>query len=222
MTPVRYPESGHVHPYPTGEDIADPVCAPWRIWIPENPILVLGYSQEPEYELNTEAVQTADVPVYKRRGGGGAVFLSKDSVCVALRFRRKRDLGIPDYFAMGNGFIQNALQDALKIELKPRGISDLAWMDRKVLGSSLHLPRDRAIYLASILVDTPLDLLDRFLRHPSREPDYRQGRAHADFIRNLAVIPGLESLTPERVREILAARLSGFKNPDLDWPEPID
>ena len=50
MNIIQYP-SGHIHPYPTGEDILDPLEPPFRVWIPEQPILVLGYSQEPEQEL---------------------------------------------------------------------------------------------------------------------------------------------------------------------------
>ena len=30
-----------------------------------------------------------------------------------------------------------------------------------------------------------LALIDRFLRMPSKEPDYRQGRSHKDFLTNL-------------------------------------
>jgi len=215
MTPIRYPESGHVHPFPTGEDILDPVSPPWRIWIPKAPLLVLGYSQEAHLELNVKAVEAAQIPVYKRKSGGGAVFLSKGSVCVALRFERRHGLTIADYFSAANGFIQKAFLEEFQLELNARGISDLAWNERKVVGSTLHLPRGHTLYLASILVSIPLELLDEFLCHPSREPDYRQGRPHSEFVQNLSEIPGLEFITSERVRQILTARLSAFKSPDV-------
>ena len=200
-----YPASGHIHPYPTGEDIADPDTLPFRVWIPERNFLVLGYSQEPEREFNLDAVGKHDIPVYKRKGGGGAVLLSPGNVCVALRFPRKPGFGIAEYFSAANGMIRAALRDALSLDLEPRGISDLAFEERKVLGSSLQLTRNSAVYLASILVSVDRVLLDELLRHPSREPDYRGGRVHHDFVRNLNEIPGLESLTPERVTEILRA-----------------
>ncbi len=205
---ILYPQSHHIHPYPTGEDILDPLEPPFRVWIPEQPVLVLGYSQEPEQELNLAAVESANIPVYKRKGGGGAVFLSPNIVCVALRMQRRPGFGLQDYFSTANGFIQSAFKNALNIDLIPRGISDLALGDRKILGSSLYLPRDCAVYLASILVDVPLSLLDQYLLHPTREPDYRLGRTHANFIQNLSDIPGLEYLTPERVKQILETRFS--------------
>ena len=200
---IRYPDTHHIHPYPTGEDILDPLEPPFRVWIPEQPMLVLGYSQEPEKELNLAAVEAENIPVYKRKGGGGAVLLSPNVICVALRMQRKPGFDLQDYFSSANGFIQSAFKNALNIDLIPRGISDLVLGNRKISGSSLYLPRDCAVYLASILVNATLSQLDRFLLHPSREPDYRKGRTHADFVQNLADVPGLENLTPERVMEIL-------------------
>jgi lipoate-protein ligase A len=83
----------------------------------------------------------------------------------------------------------------------------LAYEGRKVMGSSLYLPRECALYLGSFLVSTPIALLDRFLAHPSREPEYRQGRSHGDFVRNLSEIPGLSFMTPAWLREMLETRL---------------
>lgn len=208
---IRYPETHHIHPYPTGEDILDLSLPPFRVWIPEKPVLVLGYSQEPEQELNLAAVEAAKIPVYKRKGGGGTVFLSPNTVCVALRMRRKTGFGLHEYFSEANGWIQSALKDSLNVDLTPRGISDLALDDRKILGSSLYLPRDCAVYLASILVNVPLSILDQYLSHPTREPDYRQGRSHSNFVRNLNEIPGLEHLMPVDIKHILDQKFSDLK-----------
>jgi lipoate-protein ligase A len=189
---------------------ADPV----RVWIPAeppfaSPLLVLGNSQTPEIELDLEAVAADGVPVYQRKGGGGAVFLTPGCVCVALRFRKHREWAIADYFAAGNGLLRASLAGAYGLHLEQRGISDLAyveerhgrWEERKVAGSSLYMPRECALYLASILIDARLEALDRYLRHPSREPDYRDRRAHADFVVNLStLVPGL---TPAGVRDLL-------------------
>jgi lipoate-protein ligase A len=218
MTPILYSETAH--PYPTGEDIVDPDVEPFRVWIPEQPIVVLGYSQEPEAELRLDAIEADKIPVYKRKGGGGAVVLSPGVVCVALRLKRKPGFGIQEYFSAANGKIQEALQEELGIALEPRGISDLAWKDRKVLGSSLHLPRECAVYLASILVDADLSLLDRWLRHPGREPDYRNKRMHGEFVTNLSAIVKRADIVradgrpPQQVLEILEKKLATW--PDLD------
>ena len=218
MTPILYPESGHIPLYPTGEDLADRSVPPFRVWVPERTILVIGYSQVAEAELNSDAIREDGIPVYKRKGGGGAVLLSPNCVCVGLRFRRHAAQGITDFFAASNGFISRTLHEGFNVDLAPRGISDLASDDRKVLGSSMHLSRDCALYFASILVDVSPTLLDHYLRHPSREPDYREGRTHDAFVRNLIDIPDLDKITPFSLREVLEKKVSDRDTvPDLDW-----
>ena len=196
---ILYP-THHIHPYPTGEDVVDPSVAPCRVWIPEQPMLVLGYSQDVEREIHLASAETAGISIYKRKGGGGAVLLTQGVVCVALRFQRKPGFGIAEYFSAANGMIQTVFKNEWKVDLVPRGISDLAIGDHKALGSSLYLPRDHALYLASILVNAPLSLFDQYLRYPSREPEYRRGRNHGDFLRNLSDVPGMESVSTDQVR----------------------
>jgi lipoate-protein ligase A len=211
MLPIRYPEASHAHPWPTGEDILDPAEPPVRVWIPDAPLLVLGNSQAAEVELHVDAAEADGVPVYQRKGGGGAVYLDAHCVCVALRLRRDKTLAIADYFAAGNGLIQAAFFAGFGIRAGLRGISDLAWLEerhgqweeRKLSGSSLHLPRECGVYLASILVDADLGALDRYLRHPSREPEYLQGRGHADFVANLSALA--RGATPQGLKQALEA-----------------
>ncbi len=207
MPPLLYPSS-LPSPWPTGEDVGNAENPPCRAWIPEKPLVVLGYSQDPEVELRLDAVAADGIPVYKRRGGGGAVYLDAGCVCVAWRMPRREGWGIHDYFGAGNSAVARALA-AFGVHAASRGISDLAVATpdgpRKILGSSLHLPREHALYLASILVSTPAERLDRYLRHPSREPDYRGGRKHGEFVVNLAEL--VPSLTAEDVREAVEAEI---------------
>ena len=64
-------------------------------------------------------------------------------------------------------------------------MGDVAIDDLKVLGSSLYANREVALYQGSLLVDPDLDRIARYLPHPSREPDYRRGRSHAEFLTSL-------------------------------------
>ena len=70
--------------------------------------------------------------------------------------------------------------------LVTRGVSDLCLGDRKVVGSSLRLWRDRALFQASVLVAADVSLFERYLRMPSLAPAYRAGRRHAEFVTTLA------------------------------------
>jgi lipoate-protein ligase A len=92
-----------------------------------------------------------------------------------------------------------------------RGISDLAIGDRKVAGSSLRLWRGRVLFQVSLLVDLDVGVLERYLRAPSREPDYRRGRTHRDFVVTLrdagfAVTPDSVAAAVRRALEEEVAR----------------
>ena len=65
------------------------------------------------------------------------------------------------------------------------GISDLALGDRKFSGNSLRAKRRHFLYHGTLLYDFPLSVVGRYLARPPREPEYRGGRGHAEFLVNL-------------------------------------
>jgi lipoate-protein ligase A len=192
MTALHALEHHEVAPgeNPTGEDLLDRALAPARIWIPARPCLVLGHSQVLEKEIQAGNALADAIPVYRRKGGGGAVLLNPGCLCLGLRFAKSKSMGIHDFFSAGSGVIARAVKSALDVDLSPRGISDLACGDRKVVGCSLYMPRDFALYLASILVEADHAGMDRYLAHPSREPEYRAGRNHKEFASGLNDLAG--------------------------------
>jgi lipoate-protein ligase A len=105
-----------------------------------------------------------------------------------------------------------------------RGISDLAHAGpsglRKVAGCSLYMPRDFALYLASIMVRPDYGEIEAYLSHPSREPDYRGGRRHSDFIVGLEELAS-RSLPPAEVAAALADAVEGRLRPELDYPAEV-
>jgi lipoate-protein ligase A len=65
------------------------------------------------------------------------------------------------------------------------GISDIVLGDKKICGSSLHRKKDTLLYQGSLLLGPDIQIFDRYLKHPMKEPDYRKGRKHQDFITSL-------------------------------------
>ncbi len=178
---------------PTGESLLSKTEQPYKIWIPDSNWLVLGNSQDSEKELNVAEVLRDDIPVYKRRSGGGAVLLSPGCLCIGLRFSKHKAFQLHDYFNFGSGHIRNIVEKALGIVLEPKGISDLVFEDRKVVGCALYMPRDFVLYLASILIAPNFIEIDKYLAHPSKEPEYRSGRSHSDFLVGLAALAKMPS-----------------------------
>ena len=69
------------------------------------------------------------------------------------------------------------------------------------------------MYQASILVDLDEDKILRYLKHPSKEPDYRQGRSHKDFLISLAKL--LRGFSAEDCLQLLSVNLMPLLESEL-------
>jgi lipoate---protein ligase len=170
---------------------------PFYFWQPQELALILGASQNPETEFHLDAIEREKIRVCKRRGGGGAVLLGPHCLCIAVRLPRLQLKSPLDYFAQCNGSVTQCLRLVTGIELDARGISDLSSGEKKVAGTSLYLSRNHGLYLASVLIRTPIKEMDAFLKHPSREPNYRHGRRHGEFLTDLNALGNTK--TPDQL-----------------------
>ena len=149
--------------------------------------IVGGPSCKPEKEILPDATDRDGVAVRQRRGGGGTVVLSPGMVITVVVGRRKRDDVIRDIFGRVHEGIIRVCAELKLPTPQHRGLSDLAVGERKILGSSLYLSQRPFLYYyqSSLMVDPDMSLLDRYLKHPPREPDYRKGRSHTLFCTSL-------------------------------------
>ncbi len=151
--------------------------------------IVHGPSFVAEKELFVDRCRADGVSITERRGGGGTVLLSP-GVLVIIVVGEKKDNGewAPEIFNRVNGAIIAALRKAGIGDAVQAGISDIAVGGRKALGSSLYMGSRPPLfyYQSSLMVSNDLGLMNRYLRHPPREPDYRGGRGHGEFCTTLA------------------------------------
>jgi lipoate-protein ligase A len=145
----------------------------------------MGAGGKAETDIFAERAEIDQVPVLRRRGGGGTVVLSPGQVVLALVTEVSSPFQNLTYFRAINNWFRLALRDLGVSGVEDRGISDLAMRDKKILGTSLYRRRKILFYQASLLVDNDLSLFDRYLRFPSKVPDYRLGRGHLEFCSNL-------------------------------------
>jgi lipoate-protein ligase A len=76
-------------------------------------------------------------------------------------------------------------------EVQLQGICDLTWNEQKFSGNSLRIGRDYLLYHGTILYSFDLQFLHRCLKFAPRQPEYRQGRSHLDFVTNIVIDPNL-------------------------------
>jgi lipoate-protein ligase A len=164
-------------------------------FVPASTMVVLGSSNSPDIEVNQNFCEEQKIPVLKRYGGGGTVVLYGGCVVVSAGMWVRQHFQNQDYFQRINQVVIETLGSLNPVlnELNQKGLSDISFKGRKIAGTSLFRSRNYLLYQASLVVEPNLPLINACLLHPSKEPDYRQGRSHTEFMTSLFEICGVES-----------------------------
>ncbi|MBN2475260.1 MAG: lipoate--protein ligase family protein [Pirellulales bacterium] len=186
-----------------------------RVWEPPAPVVVVGRSSRIEGEIHRDACRALDVEVLRRISGGASIVAGPGCLMYALvlSYRLRPALRASDD---AHRFVLGRLAAALEPHVpgvRCRGTSDLALDRLKFSGNSVRCRRDHLLYHGTLLYDFPLELIDRCLAMPPRQPPYREGRKHADFVANLP-------LTSETIRRALVAAWQAVE-PLADWPREL-
>lgn len=155
------------------------------VWEPAKTRVIVGRGGRLEEEVRSENCLIDNVPVIRRRTGGGTVVLSPGMLVFSLACKVEKELEIREYARLINCRIIEFLENSLKADYRQNGISDLCIGDRKIMGSGMYRRRNIIFFQASILVDPDLTLMERYLKPPPKQPDYRNKRKHADFVTTL-------------------------------------
>lgn len=157
----------------------------FRIWQPEETYVILGTSNKPEDALNEENILHDHIPVYKRPSGGQSVVLTINTLVISV-LKIESELKAPKiFFQQINSLIISAFEEIGVKNLSHKGISDIAIGEKKILGSSIYRNKEKNFYHAVLNISESTDLFERYLKHPVKEPDYRKGRKHKEFVISL-------------------------------------
>jgi len=196
-------------------EAADDPVETLRIWEPRQPMVVVGRSSRLAEEVHQDRCRRDGVPVLRRSSGGAAVVTGPGCLmyAVVLDYARRPLLRAVDH---AHHFVLRTLVGALGAlvpSVRCQGTSDLVAGDRKFSGNSLRCKRRHLLYHGTLLYDFPLELIDRYLSMPPRQPDYRSGRSHDDFVANLP-------LEAEAIREALRTAWDA-REPCDAWPREL-
>ena len=195
-----------------------------RCWEPPPPVVgrageasgyfvVVGCGNSVAREVRQSDCERLRVGIFRRCSGGGAVVQGPGCLnySLVLQISRQPELaGIPETnrYVMAR---QQEVAGAAGVEpVAVRGHTDLVLGERKFSGNAQRRKRRALLFHGTFLCAFDLARLEEFLRPPSREPDYRQGRSHLDFVTNL-------SLPPERLRAAFR-QVWAAHEPLAEWP----
>lgn len=157
----------------------------FSIWIPDKKYIVLGASNNPEESLFIENVREDNIAVLKRPSGGQTVLLTPENLVLSVVLTGERALHPKEAFHDINSLLISSMQEVGIKNLSLMGISDIAILGKKISGSAIYRSRDKLFYHAVINLGEPSSAFERYLKHPPKEPNYRHGRKHVDFIISL-------------------------------------
>jgi len=153
-----------------------------RFWECSQPVVVVGRGGRVEEQVRAEACEADGVDVLRRSSGGGAVVLGPGCLNYSLVFSLERR---PHWRNVRQSIreILSRMSDALDAEIC--GPSDLAWQGKKVSGNAQRRTAGVFLHHGTLLYDFDPELASRYLLEPKRQPEYRGGRAHEQFLGNL-------------------------------------
>jgi lipoate-protein ligase A len=152
-----------------------------RFWWGGPPAVVMGSNERAEQEVDSAACTRLGVDVLKRCTGGGTVLQSSDVLNYSLVTPAPNHLNLKAGFRQGADLVC-AILAGFGLAGVQHGTSDVAVGDRKISGNA-QARRWRALLVhGTLLVDFDFNLAETVLLHPPREPEYRRGRGHRDFL----------------------------------------
>ncbi|MGH7941650.1 MAG: lipoate--protein ligase family protein [Limisphaerales bacterium] len=168
-----------------------------RFWESPKTFVVLGYANKIGAEVNVARCEAERIPVLRRCSGGGTVLQGAGCFNYALILPITANSAL-SAISGANKYIMNRNGTAIQsmagksLSIQARGCTDLAAavgspaVFRKFSGNSQRRHKAFLLFHGTFLLNFDLERIGKYLLPPSRQPDYRQGRGHRDFLMNLS------------------------------------
>lgn len=187
-----------------------------RVWEFDSPVVVMGRSTKVDFEINREFCDSQNIPMLRRCSGGASIVGGPGCLMysVVISLERQGELRKID---AAHSYVMSRVLRAVQRQVPDatlQGTCDLTLEDRKFSGNSLRVSRSHLLYHGTLLYAADLDRLVKCLAGAPRQPDYRAGRSHHDFIINAPLSP--DSLADELAGQFGASEEDAI---DLPWDE---
>jgi lipoate-protein ligase A len=159
-----------------------------RFWEPAQYFVVLGYADRAATEVHLAFCRQHTIPVLRRCTGGGTVLQGPGCLNYSLFLPIAGEAALQSIRAT-NDFVlarhQAALSAALRAPVEKQGHTDLSIGGLKFCGNAQRRRKNFLLFHGSFLLHLDIELIEKSLPLPGRQPDYRLHRSHTDFLLNL-------------------------------------
>ncbi len=160
-----------------------------RFWEAEEHFVVVGRACKIKENCFEEKCARDNIKILRRISGGGTVFQGPGCFNYSAVLSYESDNRYKSVRSSYEAVLEK-ISSALKVrsimtEFHP--ISDLALDGRKISGNAQARKRKYFLHHGTCLYDFDLKKISRYLKHPSKEPEYRKKRSHEDFLANIPV-----------------------------------
>jgi lipoate-protein ligase A len=158
-----------------------------RLWELERAAVIIGRSSRIDEEVDLAACRRQGIDIVRRSSGGAAIVAGPGCLMYSLllSYRTRPALRYLDH---AHALVLERLAAGLSRHVAGvthSGTSDLALGGRKFSGNSMRGKRDWFLYHGSLLYAFELRRIGELLKTAPRQPAYRQGRSHDEFLVNL-------------------------------------
>ncbi len=188
---------------------------------PETPYVSVGLHQEVEQEVDLEFCCSKGLPVYRRRVGGGAVYLDRNQLFTHFIYPRAK---APDYAVnLYPMFIEPVVRTykELGVEAAYRPINDIQVAGRKIGGTGAATIGEATVMAGSFMFDFDTATMSKCLKVPSEKFRDKLKSTLDDYMTTM--IKELEN-PPSRdeVIEIFLRHCGAWLGVEIERSEPLD
>lgn len=144
------------------------------------PAIVMGISGKPEQLLRLDLIEKDKITVIKRYSGGGTVYIDEQTLFVTF-ICNSPQMEVHPYPTSIMEWSYSVYQNLFKDNDFALRENDFVFGDLKFGGNAQYIQKQRWVHHTSFLWDFDPKKME-YLLLPQRRPQYRQDRAHHDFL----------------------------------------
>jgi len=169
-----------------------------RLWSYPRYFIVLGRTSKVLDDCFLGSCHKNNIKIIRRISGGGTVLEGPGCLNFSAILSYESD---PAYKNINSSY--KKILEKISIPLKFKGLdvsflplADLAIGGKKISGNAQARKRKFFLHHGTFFYDFDIPMIKTYLKHPKREPGYRRGRSHENFLANT-------TLTKQELEEMI-------------------